>query len=257
MGRITILNLGKLLHNESFYHVYQPIYHLFEWQVLGFEAFFRSELYLNPEHVFQLAMKTNNLYELDILSVFKSISSFYDQYKVDKKLLFVNVFPSTLLNPDFFSFLDHLLNQLTINCHQIVLEINESKKIEDMNSFCKAVSQLRNFGFLIAIDDVGKGNSDLQKIIELEPDFIKLDRYFSVDLSKSNKKQRLIRFLLDFSKDHSQIILEGIEKPEDLATAKALGISIAQGFLLGKPENIKHLSKCCRDIWLNIKEDLR
>ncbi|GIM45017.1 diguanylate phosphodiesterase [Collibacillus ludicampi] len=239
MEEITILKLNNFVYNKDFYHEYQPIYNLFELRVLGFESFFRSEIYSNPEHVFQLAMKTNNLYELDTHSIFKSISHFYDHYQTDKNLLFVNVFPFTLLNSDFPSFLDHLSKQLKVSCSQIVFEINEAKKIEDMTLLYKAVSHLRSYGFLIAIDDIGKGDSDLQKIIELEPDFIKLDRYFSINLSLSNKKQRFINLLMDFTKDYSQIILEGIEKPEDLTVAKELGIPFGQGFLLGEPS--RHL----------------
>lgn len=237
------MNLEKLLQNECFSHVYQPIYHLDKWGVLGIESFFRSEFYANPEHVFQLAKKTNNLYKLDTQSIFKSISKFYNHHKMNDKLLFVNVFPSTLLNPGFFSFLDDLLKQVTITCDQIILEINEEEKVEDMRSLCKVVSDLRSYGFLIAIDDMGKGESALPKIIELEPDFIKLDRYFSTNLSDSNKKQQFIQLLLNFSNSYSQIILEGIEKPEDLAMAKALGIPFVQGFLLGKPEEIEGLEE--------------
>lgn len=241
------MKIKKIIHNKSFYHVYQPIYLLSEWRILGFESFFRSNFTSDPEGLFQFAMKTNNLYELDTQSIMKSVLDFYAHPHRYKHLLFVNVFPSTLLNPSFFSFINHMLKKVTINCHQIVFEINEAEKIENIHALNKVVSLLRDYGFLIAIDDVGKGRSDIQKIIELEPNFIKLDRYFSINLSQSSKKQQLIHLLMDFSKNHSKIILEGIENPVDLATTKALGIPLAQGFLLGKPE----ISSVLKDAYFN------
>lgn len=232
-----------MLHSKTFYHVYQPIYHLSEWRIIGFESFLRSEFYLNPVQIFQLARKTNILYEMDTGSIFKSISEFFEQFRMSNRLLFVNIFPSTLLNPAFPTFLEQLSKRIKIPQQQIVFEINEAESIEDIRPLLEMVTHLRNCDFLIAVDDVGKGDSAIQKIIELDPDFIKLDKYFSVNLSRSNKKQQLIQLFLDFSKEKSQIILEGVENAEELAIAKTLGISMAQGYFLGKPLKIQSLRR--------------
>lgn len=75
----------------------------------------------------------------------------------------------------------------------------------------------------------------------MEPDFIKLDRYFSIDLQKSKQKQTMIKFLLKYSNvTNCKIILEGIENEEVLKKARKLGVSYAQGFHLGKPAALKH-----------------
>jgi EAL domain-containing protein (putative c-di-GMP-specific phosphodiesterase class I) len=65
---------------------------------------------------------------------------------------------------------------------------------------------------------------------------------FSVNLSASKKKQRWIELIVEYCKDANvQLVLEGIEKSEDLATAKALGVSIGQGYLLGKPDILDNM----------------
>jgi EAL domain-containing protein (putative c-di-GMP-specific phosphodiesterase class I) len=232
---VFILTFDRLLREKQFFHMYQPLFYLSDLEICGYEGFFRSEFSTNPEDIFRLAKENGRLYELDTQSIFKALLTCSEFGVHSGKLIFVNVFPSTLSDPLFFFFLEKLLKQITIPCQRIVLEISEGEKIEDMNGFLQIVSRLKNYGFLIAIDDVGKGFSKLQRIIELEPNFIKLDRYFSVDLSTSPKKQRFISLILDYYKGSVKMILEGIEKNEDLATAKLLGIPIAQGFLLGKP----------------------
>jgi EAL domain-containing protein (putative c-di-GMP-specific phosphodiesterase class I) len=73
-------------------------------------------------------------------------------------------------------------------------------------------------------------------ILELEPDFIKLDRLFSLDLSKSTSKQKMISLFVEYCKNNTKLILEGIETPEDLAIAKCLGVDIGQGYVLDMPK---------------------
>jgi len=233
--------LNTILDKDQYYHVFQPLYFLPDWKKLGNEILLRSKLIANPEDVFSFAKKTGNLYELDTYALFSALSTFAKCLKGTSDLIFVNVLPSSLLNPSFFFSLDNFLNRISIPCHKIVFEVNESERIENLNLFRTVINHLRNYGFLIAIDDFGKGEADIQKIIELEPQFIKLDRYFSINLFMSTQKQRFIQLMIDFCKGSSQVILEGIEKSEDLAIAKMLGVPIAQGFLLGKPDLLENI----------------
>lgn len=226
----------KVIENKLFHHVYQPLYFLSDWSLLGYEAFLRSQYFVAPELLFQNAERLDKLYELDILSLFKAVVSYTPKNRALQTSVFVNIFPSTLLHPDFHCFVDGLLSDYAVSKGEIVLEINESQEINDVKSMRNMLSFLRQNGFQIALDDVGKGSASLKSLVEFEPDFIKLDRYFSIDLSVCLRKQRLIELLVGYCKDDAYLILEGIEKSEDLAIAKLLGVDIGQGYLLGKPE---------------------
>ncbi|MGM8366558.1 EAL domain-containing protein, partial [Virgibacillus sp. W0181] len=123
-----------------------------------------------------------------------------------------------------------------------VLEISESEIIKDFVSFKKQLRELKIQGFLIAIDDVGKGFSDMQTMIELEADYLKLDRYFSQDLHLSTQKQSFVSFFVNYCKqNNSELILEGVENYAEMETAKSMGVPIAQGYFLGKPAPLKKL----------------
>lgn len=94
-------------------------------------------------------------------------------------------------------------------------------------------------GVLIAIDDFGKGYSSFTSVIELNPDFVKLDKYFLEGLIKSEKKKYIIQTLLNYSeKFNTKLIVEGIEDEHILLYLQNIGIKYAQGFLLGKPHEI-------------------
>lgn len=99
----------------------------------------------------------------------------------------------------------------------------------------KSISVLKKKGFLVASDDTGTRGGSLQRIIELDVDYVKLDRYFSTDLAQSVNKQKVISLLFHFFNDEKRIILEGIETAKDLEVAKSIGIELGQGFLLGRP----------------------
>lgn len=244
-GSMTLLNskdfVDDIIETKSFHHVYQPIYYLLSNHLLGYEALLRSDFF-TPSALFNLARKTNKSYELDTASIYTGISTFY-QLEVERpdSLLFVNVLPSTILHPNFLNFIKQCGGYLP--AEKIVFEINECGCIGDYDILKGAISYLRKRGFRIALDDVGAGESSIPKMIELEPEFIKLDRYLVQNLSKSTFKQRLIEMFVHYCQNDIALILEGIENLEDLAMAKSIGVCLGQGFLLGKPDRVATLIK--------------
>jgi EAL domain-containing protein (putative c-di-GMP-specific phosphodiesterase class I) len=230
--------MNTLIKWQQFNHVYQPIYNLSNWNKCGYEALIRCHSYQNPEHLFREARKGKLVYQLDTESIYKAIIDSVANIKQNGLLLFLNIFRSTLIHPHFSSFVDRLINEFPISRQHIVFEINEIEEDLEIEVFRQAVSTLKKQGFLIALDDVGRGASSLQMITELELDFIKLDRFFSVDLSNSEKKQRMVQFFVEYCQNDVQLILEGLEEPEDLAAAQTLGVTKGQGYILGKPANL-------------------
>lgn len=232
-------SIHKLIETENFTHYYQGLYHLDAWTKIGNETLFRSEIG-NPSVVFQEAKKVNRLYELEVKSIYKAVKNYHSLEKTPKGLLFINICPSTIENIHFPKFIKHLSIQIPIMRHSIVFEILETEQVENFSLFKERITYLKNLGYLIAIDDVGKGWSSLNMIIELKPDYIKLDRFFSVHLSCSPLKQEMIRSLLYYGNSSNvKVVLEGMEKEQDFAVAKSLGVKIFQGFLFEKPHPLE------------------
>jgi EAL domain-containing protein (putative c-di-GMP-specific phosphodiesterase class I) len=226
--------VNELIQKKQYYHSYQPLFRFSDWELFGYEAFFRCESF-TPEALFTTPLEQDLMFELDTVSIYEAITSYARSITSAPKNLFVNILPSTLLHPSLPSFLEKLYATNSVPSRYIVFEINEAEEIADYRAFGEAISRLRRAGFRIALDDVGKGVASLRRIVEVEPDYIKLDRYFATNLSRSPKKQRLIQLLVTYCQDHTYLILEGIETPEDLAAAKVLGVDIGQGYVLGKP----------------------
>lgn len=100
----------------------------------------------------------------------------------------------------------------------------------------KTIAHYRELGFTIAIDDLGAGYSGLKQWSELCPDFVKIDRYFIDHCDQSEVKKEFLKSITILARaTNTQVIAEGIERPEELTFVENLGISNVQGFLLEKP----------------------
>lgn len=231
------VSVRKLINRQQFEHVYQPLWDLFNWSIFGYESLVRVDGVNYVEHLFQAAREEGCLYEFDLVLLESSISQFPFLEKKGR-LLFVNVYPSTVLHHKFEPFLKRIIERFPYAKNRIVFELNETKAEEDIwgdDGLKAAIQTMREYGFYIAIDDVGKGASTLQKIIELQPDYVKLDRYFAQGLASNEEKQKIVSLLADYCGRKMVLVLEGIEKEVDLAQAKLLRVPAAQGYLLGKP----------------------
>jgi len=228
----------KLSEPLTFSHVFQPIFSLQDETIYGFESLIRGKKIQNPQFLFALAEKQKKLFDLDMSSILQSIFSFNKCISSKDKdvYLTVNIFPSTVLEPSFLCFIEDMMKKVDITPNKIIFEINEAETVHNFKRLQEMVRYLKEFGFMIALDDLGKGQSSLRVALELEPDIVKLDQYFSIDLERSIKKQRFLEWITSYFKEAGTLVtLEGIETESQLFTAKHAGVPYGQGYHLGRP----------------------
>lgn len=243
-NKMDISNLDYIIGELDFYHEFQPIIDLSKKKIFGFEALIRSQHFNNPELLFNYTEEHNQLFELDLVSVFKAIYTFSHFWeKHNNFILFVNVYPSTLMNPSFSYYLKKFSSIVSFQPCFIVFEINEAEKALNSTDLKESILNLKKQGFLIALDDVGKGESTIKTILEIDPDIVKTDRYFAKNLTEFPKKQKVIELMIELCGIDTQVIVEGIETSEDLQTILEIGVPFGQGYFLGKPKPIDTFSK--------------
>ncbi|MBB5326131.1 EAL domain-containing protein (putative c-di-GMP-specific phosphodiesterase class I) [Anoxybacillus tepidamans] len=231
----------EIIVNHLFTNVFQPIYQLSNIELVGYESLLRCPFVKSPDELFMNASERGDIYNLDIASIANSLKDFAAHYKNDYPyniFLSLNVYPSTIAMPFFPQVLEQLVKNVSLFNQQIILEINESEKIENFDKMLRNIHILKELGFLVALDDLGKGEYSLQSLLEIAPQVIKLDRYFAKGLAGDVKKQRAISSIVQFFSENTKIILEGIETEEDLRCAKLLGVPYGQGYYLAKPQRL-------------------
>ena len=219
--------------------VYQPIVSLSDYAVIGYELLARgplqSELH-RPDALFEVARAENRVPELDRLC--RMMAARGSATLPAECLRFINIEPIDLFSRSRGDIsVQELIDATPENLRgQTVIEITENSVIDDFAHMRRMVDRLRDQGFRIAIDDAGAGYAGLQTMVEIEPDFIKLDMSLTRHLERSVVKQKLIGTLRDFCRQAGiALVAEGIETQEQLDALLALGIAYGQGFLFAHP----------------------
>jgi EAL domain-containing protein (putative c-di-GMP-specific phosphodiesterase class I) len=217
---------------------YQPIVDMEQGAIMGYEALSRgpaNTLLEVPKALFSCSDRAHLSSELDALcrrQALRNARGFDRSMK-----LFVNSLPETLGAPGFMDHgLRRVLEEMALLPRNLVLEITEGTAIEDFEAFGREIGLLRRQGFLVAIDDVGRGYSSLQSLAELQPDFLKIDISLIKNIQHSLIKQDLVRSLLRAgSRIGAQVIAEGIETEDEWRTVRSCGVRYGQGFYFARP----------------------
>ncbi len=118
----------------------------------------------------------------------------------------------------------------------VILEITEQKPIEDYDAVSVALTPLRERGALVAIDDAGAGFSSLKHITLLRPDLVKVDRALVAGIDTDPTRSAVVETLGIFaSRLDAWLLAEGVETMPELERLLDLGVPLAQGYLLGRP----------------------
>jgi EAL domain-containing protein (putative c-di-GMP-specific phosphodiesterase class I) len=222
--------------------VYEPIVGVETRTVFGYEALARgpegSELH-SPSALFKSACEDDLLFQLDCLCRQSGLDGARD-FPGESKL-FLNIRPTTIYDPSFRSdALRRTLESCGLSPKDVVLEISEQESISNFEIFREIRDYYGNLGFEIAMDDVGSGYASLEAVMELSPDYIKVDRAFVSGIDEDPIRQELLRALLSVAEPiGARIIGEGLDTLEELETLGRLGIPFGQGWLFGKPHPLR------------------
>lgn len=236
--------LQKIMKNNAMNTFFQPILKLISGETIGFEALNRpaaTDLFTNTETFYEFVGQSNQVFLFECFCRNMSLKRFIDRFKENIQqrtpLLFINIHPHVLLDPNYQSGETlQLLSRLGIEPNQIVFELTERSAVTEFKLFEKVLSNYRSQGFRIAIDDVGSGYNSLKTLIYLKPEFIKLDMSLIQNIDQNKEQQQLVKLIVEYAKQSStEIIAEGIERIEELAFISEEGVHYGQGYALGKP----------------------
>jgi EAL domain-containing protein (putative c-di-GMP-specific phosphodiesterase class I) len=143
----------------------------------------------------------------------------------------INVEPESLLQPEI---------QAALAMHQrlqgVVIELTEHSRADD-EAIAEFLPQLRARGAMIALDDVGSGYSGLRRIGTLRPEFVKIDAALIAGLDEDAARREMVESLgAVANRIDSWVVAEGVERTPELEVLGTIGVPLAQGFLLSRPQ---------------------
>lgn len=221
-------------------YAFQPIVDAGSGDSYGYEALLRNAGQLgfqSPADVFDFAANANVLIELECLLRKKAITKFVSLPNRGKAKLFLNV-DARLLDTDGFLFEETslVLDGLDLTPAQIILEVCETGEIGDHGKLAEFTKTGRDLGYGFAIDDYGRGYAQMKSLYDVEPDILKIDRFFIDTVNTNARKRLMVKTVVDLAHVLGmRVVAEGVETAQELAVCKDIGCDLIQGYLIARP----------------------
>jgi diguanylate cyclase (GGDEF)-like protein/PAS domain S-box-containing protein len=223
--------------------VYQPLFGLEPYRLLGFEALARWNHPLrgaiSPGVFIALAEETGCIEALTMWAIdesVKQLAAWRRRTPQRDLMMHVNVSGKDLSQPHLVPHVRDVLQRHQLPARLLTLEITESMLMEQRERALRSLGELRELGVKLGIDDFGTGYSSLAYLSTLPFDCLKIDRSFVIGMHKNAQNVEIVRTVLSLGRTlNKQVIAEGIETAEQLASLKQLGAPVGQGYLLSRP----------------------
>lgn len=234
-----ILNAELSLNSDKFQVYFQPIYSLQEEKFTYMEALSRlvgTELGdINPTEFIPVA-ESRGLAEKLGFVVLEKVCRFISENKNIVKAVSVNFSAIQMANPKIIKIVLDMIKNYNLKPENIIIEITESMFIDNFEAVRKNMFELSKNGIRFYLDDFGTGYSNISNVVALPFNTIKVDRSLVLMMENSKKNALLVKSLVStFKSAGLNILIEGVETPEQNEMVNSTGADYIQGFLYSKP----------------------
>jgi diguanylate cyclase (GGDEF)-like protein/PAS domain S-box-containing protein len=223
---------------------YQPLFDLAPYRLVGFEALARwqhpTRGTVSPAVFIALAEEAGHIEALTAWVIEKAVEQLAAWHRAAPHMVnlgvSVNISGRDLAQPDFVERVLRVLHRHGVASGRLTLEITETVLMNRLDMVRDAIARLRAVGVRLAIDDFGTGYSSLAYLGTLPVDCLKIDRSFVAAMDGGTEYVEIVRAVLSLGQALGKnVVAEGIETAEQLATLRRLGVPAGQGYLLSRP----------------------
>ncbi|MEC7764009.1 MAG: EAL domain-containing protein [Pseudomonadota bacterium] len=221
--------LGEVIRERQFHPVFQPVRDLVTGGVVYREGLTRLDSadcttvpqMLEAAHSVGLGPALELAFARAIIAA--------DKGAHDNSGIAINLSEATLHSQEFAKFLETVEPGLTV-------ELTEYEPVRDYVALAKVVARMRAAGLSLAIDDAGAGYTSLRHILDLKPDVLKMDAGMSARVDTDPEALALFHALQAYCDETGTLlVIEGVERPEQLEALRSIGVRYVQGYHLGAP----------------------
>ena len=130
-----------------------------------------------------------------------------------------------------------LLTKYEGSANRIVIELLEDEAFKDFEVIKSFISKVKSMGVKIAIDDFGSGYSNFERLLDYQPDILKIDATLVKNIATSSFSYSTVKTMVIFAKEQNmEVIAEYVENEEIYKILCSLGVDYSQGYYFGKPD---------------------
>ena len=231
--------INKIRHaisNEKLLSFFQPILNNKTNKIEKFECLARiedDEVMVSPARFMEAARITGALSLVTRTIIANAFKVFSDS----KYEFSINITGSDIHLGYLEQFLLLNAKKYDVDPSRVVLELLEDIVTLTESDMLEQINSLRKHGFQIAIDDFGQENSNFSRLLELNPDYLKIDGAFIKNIVDDEQSQIIVEAIVDICKKSGiKIIAEYIHNKNVLEKIKSMDIDYSQGYYIGQPK---------------------
>ncbi len=236
-------DLYHALARQEFFLCYQPLIDLGRGQVYGVEALLRwrhPQLGLVSPGVFiPLAEETGLINRIGawVMTTACAQNKAWQDQGLPPLRIAVNLSTRQLTQQPVASLIHQALAETGLQPQWLTVEMTESSFMQDVSVAERCIQDLHHLGVRVAMDDFGTGYSSLSYFRQFQFDIIKIDQSFVRDLERDPVNLAIVHALVDLVQTTQRdLVVEGIETPEQLHLLQAAGCQLMQGYLFCQPQ---------------------
>lgn len=222
---------------------YQGVYNNHTGQIDRYEALMRlrdseGQIFY-PNHFMDIAKKYRLYLDLNL----KMLQTVLRDFSQMDEAVSVNLSVHDMLAPSFCQEMRRLLN-IFPNPANLTLELLEDDCVSDIAGVKEFISEVRSYGVKIAVDDFGAGYSNLLEVINIKPDYIKIDGQIISNIGKTKENESILEAVALLGQRLSiELVAEFVETAEIQSRVIAHGIHYSQGYHFSVPQPFDRLPR--------------
>lgn len=233
----TVHMIKNAILNSKIVSYFQPIIDNKTKEIVKYESLVRlineDNKVISPAYFLETAKKSNYYSKITTI-VLEHSFNILRNCSVD---ISINLSALDIENKHMRQTILSFLQTHKEDASRIVFELLEDENIKDFGQVTKFISQVKEYGVKIAIDDFGAGYSNYERLLDYQPDILKIDGCLIRNIESSSYSLSVVKSIVTFAKEQNiQTIAEFIENEEIYNIIKEIGVDFSQGYYFGKPE---------------------
>lgn len=230
------------LRNGDIWLAFQAQWNLAENRMCGAEALIRwnhpTRGPIAPDAFILQAERAGRIDSLTYWVLEQAITAAHELNAIGPRFqMSVNLSAQMVDKADLVANFAEIVRRRKIDPSLLTVEVTETSSVRNRPAACHNLTQLRQLGFRLSIDDFGTGEASLAYLADLPSDELKIDRRFVAKLTSSDRDRTIVQNTIALAHAlHQEVVAEGIEDAATAAMLRDLGCDFAQGYHLGRPK---------------------
>jgi len=240
----TIFMIKEAIANSKIISYFQPIIDNKTQKIVKYESLVRlidkNQKVLTPYFFLDIAKKTDYYSKITHI-VLEHSFDILDYCKAD---ISINLSAIDIEQKETREKIFHLLEKNSQYASRVVFELLEDETVRDFELIKKFIRDVKEYGVTIAIDDFGSGYSNFERLLDYQPDILKIDGSLIKNIENSDYSLSLVKSIVAFAKEQNiATVAEFIENENIFKIINEIGVDYSQGYFFGKPEPLPNTQR--------------